>query len=137
MDRTEGDRLHRLLHVVIHRRIGARAQARALADPDYEGDRVVVGYAASGVSADGQAILAVAAEGGQLSNDHYPTYEVIADPAGNVVRSRVFFWDFAGVEGFEYPLMLAVLVVGGVLACVPVTAGWVVFAARRRRRASP
>ncbi|MHC4092308.1 MAG: hypothetical protein ACYSVY_18895, partial [Planctomycetota bacterium] len=57
-----------------------------------------------------QQFLFVGVRGGEVSNDHYPYYEVLYSlPEGDGepvrVSSKRFYFDLAGMEGWEWPLM--------------------------------
>lgn len=109
---------------------------RVRADPGYDGDRILSGVAISGVQADGRRLLALGVRGAQISNDHYPYYELLIDATdGSVVKHTVFFYDVAGLEGLEWwPIFIGAGAFGFVVS-VPVS----LFAAsmiglRRRMR---
>ena len=77
------------------------------ADPGYDGDRLLGGYAVDAVAPTGQRLMFVALQGAQIQNDHYPYYELLFTiPAGSsdweFVRGQRFFFDVAGIEGAEW-----------------------------------
>lgn len=54
---------------------------------------------------DGQRYLFAGLRGGEVSNDHYPTYEFLFGESGGqyrICKKQKFFTDTAGIEGFEY-----------------------------------
>jgi hypothetical protein len=50
---------------------------------------------------DGESLSILSARGGQVSNDHYPYYEVLYDENLDVFHSQMYYLDWAGIEGFE------------------------------------
>jgi hypothetical protein len=101
-----------------------RALERSLADATflrpaeagYRGNSRLYGVIASGLDSEGRPSTAVGLGGRELSNDHYPYYEVAALIAGNrleIRSARVFFYDVAGIEGAEWYAAAAFLVVTG------------------------
>lgn len=53
----------------------------------------------------GQEYYHATLKSGEVSNDHYPLYEVLMRKSGasiEIVKSQHFYTDFAGVEGMEY-----------------------------------
>ena len=89
------------------------------ADPGYRGNESLGGYVASGTTSEDRRVLAIAVEGLETSNDHYPTYEVLADDTA-VLKHRHFFSDVAGLEGLEFVPMLLMFATGGILVGMPV-----------------
>jgi hypothetical protein len=80
------------------------------ADPGYTGDRFLGGYIADAVGPSGNRLVFLFLGGAQIANDHYPCYEMLfsSSPGSSdlkFVRGRRFFYDVAGVEGLEWPLM--------------------------------
>jgi hypothetical protein len=81
--------------------------------------------------------------GMQLSNDHYPCYEILFEgrkgsPGLSYVRGQRFFYDLAGMEGAEWyaiwpPLSLVAVIVGFVVFTIGTVVRRVV---RRNRRSS-
>jgi len=67
---------------------------------------IIVGF--SGPSGENRLLLAL--RGGQVSNDHYPFYEVLIEGANplsfHVLHSQMFYFDVAGLEGLEWPVTL-------------------------------
>ena len=115
------------------------ADARFLAssEPGYDGNKRLGGIVASGRSATGQPLLAVGLEGGQVSDDHYPYYELRVSTEGSmprVVRRSVFFHDVAGIEGFEWREAFIAANVIGLTAWVPVCLLTGAMVGVRRRR---
>lgn len=45
---------------------------------------------------------------GEVSNDHYPLYEFLIHN-NKLIKKQKFFYDFAGVEGMEYPTIAPTL----------------------------
>ncbi|HKO56083.1 MAG TPA: hypothetical protein VJ276_09405 [Thermoanaerobaculia bacterium] len=107
------------------------------AEPGYSGDRVLAGYAVSGAAwrRRGQ-LLAFALSAPEISNDHHPMYEIVADAATRppqILRKRVFYYDVAGIEGAEPPRLVLASVI--LMWCVTVPASLLaaVWLAHRRR----
>lgn len=80
------------------------------AEPGYDGDRQLGGYVVDAVDSSGTRLVFLAICGSQISNDHYPYYEMLfmAPPGSSDlkhVRSQMFFYDVAGIEGAEWYVM--------------------------------
>jgi hypothetical protein len=93
-------------------------------DPDYT-DRVYLGGSIlEAEAADGSRLLFMALNGSEISNDHYPRYELLfrAGPGEDtfaLLSTRRWYIDIAGMEFFEWPgYFLFVLTVLGVLTGV-------------------
>ena len=89
---------------------------------DREGHPVgqVRAHVAEGRGADGQPVVLAAVFGPELSNDHYPYYEVAAavEPDGRLRPVRVvhYYFDVAGLEG-SAPFLTAVPT-AGLMVCL-------------------
>jgi hypothetical protein len=83
----------------------------------------------------GEPLLFVSGNGSQVSNDHYPYYEMLfsaADPAKPVLlSSRRFYYDVAGMEGAQWHVILIVCAALGILLIIPLAV--LVMAIRRLR----
>lgn len=104
-------------------------------DPGYEtsGARIF-GLALQAEDANGRRLLFVGLQGGQVANDHYPTYEFLFAAAPGTDRFELvsrnrWFIDIAGIEGAEWYILFPfffvaalVLVFAGV-AIIVVTGG--------------
>jgi hypothetical protein len=82
----------------------------AASDPGYESERFLRGMVVDALDPAGARIVLLGLHGGQLSNDHYPYYEMLfTAPAGSsnlkFVRGQRFFFDIAGIEGAEWYVM--------------------------------
>ena len=80
------------------------------AEPGYDGDRQLGGYVVDAVDSSGARLVFLAICGSQISNDHYPYYEMLftAPPGSSdwrFVRGQRFFFDIAGIEGAEWYVM--------------------------------
>lgn len=78
-----------------------------------------------GTTDEGKQLALVSLRGGQLSNDHYPYYEMVfnLEPrTGELtfVRGQRFFFDIAGIEGFEWPILWLVFMVLSWLILLPI-----------------
>jgi hypothetical protein len=101
--------------------------ALEMSDPGYRSSHQLDGLAVDAVDREGKRMLILAFRGGQLSNDHYPYYEMLfrapQDPARlEFVRSQRYFYDAAGMEGFEWYVIWPVLavpamIIGMVIFC--------------------
>lgn len=63
--------------------------------------------------------------GGQVSNDHYGYYEILfaSDAAGNlgaVIEKKKFYYDIAGIEGFEWMILAPFLTLIMWLVSLPI-----------------
>lgn len=92
-------------------------------EPGYD-DRTLAGLVVTGQSVSGQPLVALALSGRQVSNDHYPYYEVLLRLEKDGYRplsQRRFFYDVAGMEGLEWwPAFLGMSVLG-LMGSVPMT----------------
>lgn len=89
------------------------AQASGLLAPSetgYDSERSLRGIVVDAVDPAGARRVFLGLRGGQVSNDHYPYYELLfTAPAGSsdleFVRGQRFFLDVAGIEGAEWYVM--------------------------------
>jgi hypothetical protein len=84
-----------------------------------------------------EPLLLISASGAEVSNDHYPYYEFLFDRRSDPPRllsSVRFYYDSAGMEGFEWPAMLVIYSVLGLALVMPVTI--LVMIVRRLRERS-
>jgi hypothetical protein len=68
----------------------------------------------------GERLVFLCVQGGQLSNDHYPYYELLfrGKPDSSqltFVRGQRYFYDAAGMEGFEWYVIWPILAIPAVL----------------------
>lgn len=68
----------------------------------------------------GNRIVCLGLTGGQLSNDHYPYYELLFRGQKNAAelsfaRGQRFFYDVAGIEGFEWHIIWLYLAALGIV----------------------
>ena len=102
------------------------------AEPGYDGDRQLGGYVVEAVDLSGARLLFLAIRGSQISNDHYPCYEMLfMAPASTAdfqfVRGQRFFFDVAGIEGAEWHIFwIAFALMGIPLAFAAVVAAMTV-----------
>lgn len=80
------------------------------------------GYAVLGKDFSGSQIFAISFLGPQVSNDHYPFYEIVAkqrpDKTWQVLSSQQFFADIAGIEGTGWAVIaLSAFVMSIPIAC--------------------
>jgi hypothetical protein len=88
--------------------------------PGYEHARELTGIALEAKGREGQRYLFVAATGRQVSNDHYPYYEFLFQEAGQgaapkLLSHRRLYYDVAGMEGAEWPVVFVILLLFGTL----------------------
>ena len=89
------------------------AQASGIMTPSesgYESEKSLRGIAVDAVDSAGARLVFLGFHGGQVSNDHYPYYEMLfTAPPGSFdlkfVRGQRFFFDIAGIEGSEWYVM--------------------------------
>ena len=74
-----------------------------------------------------QPYLFIAANGGQVSNDHYPYYEFLFEIPKNestpkLIANNRFFYEIAGVEGIlEWHIIWMFFIVTGFILSIPIT----------------
>ena len=96
----------------------------------YDSSAQLNGTAVEATDKDGNRYLLLGLRGGQLSNDHYPYYELFfqedrATQFWSLIHHQHYFYDAAGLEGFEWPVLLLLL------SIVLVPLGMVVFTVGR------
>ena len=82
----------------------------AASDPGYHSETFLRGIVVDAFDPAGTRLVFLGFHGGQVSNDHYPYYEMLfAAPAGSTdltfVRGQRFFFDIAGIEGSEWHVL--------------------------------
>ena len=95
-------------------------------DEGYDSSAQLRGIAVDAIDKSGGRLVFLALTGGQLSNDHYPYYELLfaetKDDSGlSFVRAQHFFYDAAGMEGYEWNVIWYFLSIPGI--CI----GFVIF----------
>lgn len=118
----------------LHRRL-SESGALAASSGGYDSAKGLRGVIV-GDLADGLRVVVIAAQGGEVSNDHYPYYELAfgASHAGDrlaYLNGQRFFYDVAGVEGLEWYAMWLIL---GPPALLVATIAWLILEAVRRAR---
>ncbi|MBP7274814.1 MAG: hypothetical protein KBA51_01265 [Kiritimatiellae bacterium] len=93
----------------------------AKAEPGYDDADELGGVAILAEGPAGGQRLFLGVCGPQVSNDHYPYYEMLFESAGGTgsfsyIRGRRFFYDVAGMEGVEWPVIWIGLAMPGLLA---------------------
>ena len=123
------------------RRLIAETGVLAESEEGYDSGGSLRGVVVDAEDASGVRLLFVCARGGQVSNDHYPFYELVfrSDGPGGApacVHGRRFFYDVAGCEGVEWYVLWPFLAAPGLALGLPVftAAAGVRRLARRRRR---
>lgn len=78
------------------------------------------GVAVQALDKSGSPFLFIGLRGGQISNDHCPFYEILLrgnkdSSEFNLIRSQVFYFDVAGMEGTEWPVIWLYIVIPGIV----------------------
>lgn len=92
----------------------------AQSSPGYDSSARLRGVAVDAIGKAGDRLVVIGLTGGQLSNDHYPYYELLfgAQTQGSqleFIRGQRFFYDAAGMEGFEWYVIWPMLAIPGIL----------------------
>jgi hypothetical protein len=97
-------------------------QTSILAEPEegYNDSDLLQGVVIDALSKSGQRLVFVGLNGRQLSNDHFPYYEIVftgdtGSSALSYMRGQRFFYDVAGIEGAEWFLVWPFLALAGVV----------------------
>ncbi len=121
----------------------------AVSDTGYESENFLRGIVVDAVDPAGTRLVFLGFHGGQVSNDHYPYYEMLFSAlAGSsdlkFVRGQRFFFDIAGIEGTEwYAMGLGLSLMGipiafaALIAAMAVGRGIVKFRQRKRADVHP
>lgn len=77
-----------------------------------------------GTANNGAQLALVSLKGGQVSNDHYPYYEMVfhIDPSNSTltfVRGQRFFYDIAGMEGAEWQSIWLIFLIFALCLVLP------------------
>lgn len=97
------------------------------------------GVAIDGRDASGRRLLTLGLSAGQVSDDHFPYYELLFTAPGETtdftfIRGQRFFFDRAGLEGFEWYAMFVLLLVPAIgVGCLLIMLGRIVSKFRKRR----
>lgn len=96
----------------------------------YDSAARLEGIAVDATDKAGNRIVILGLTGGQLSNDHYPYYELVfrgqkAAAELSFARGQRFFYDAAGMEGFEWYVIMLYLSIPGIAA------GFIIFTISR------
>ena len=108
----------------------------------YDEARMLRGVVVEADSVEGAPLLVVAAKGSEVSNDHYPYYELIfsqdsqSETGWRLISHRRFFFDVAGIEGMEWPWMFLLLSMPALLLSFVTTAGVIVIRSLAKRRSA-
>ena len=93
-------------------------------EPGYTEAKQLRGVVVEALGRDGCPLLFIGVQGGEVANDHHPYYEfafAIDSPDGHprLLSAQRFYYDVAGIEGWEWPVFLPVL---AFLALIPTVA---------------
>lgn len=88
---------------------------------------------------DNQRYLFVMADGGQVSNDHYPHYRLLysLEPNGKLtlVSNQLFYFDIAGMEGMEWDGIFELFTIAAVFLAI-ISTGIYVWVKYSKQQAS-
>jgi hypothetical protein len=106
-------------------------------EPGYPNARRLYGALALGRNRAGEEVLLAAVAGSEASNDHYPRYQALFAVRGtklNLVKSRRYFIDIAGIEGAKWWHISAALAIISIPICVSATLAVSLVSLRRKRQ---
>jgi hypothetical protein len=108
----------------------------------YDSSSQLRGIAVDAIGKSGDRLLFLGFTGGQLSNDHYPCYELlfrgsVESPAVTFVRGQHYFYDVAGMEGLEWYVIWALLAPLGIVVAFGVFTAIALVGSGRNLRSSP
>ncbi len=114
------DRLARLYNLL------ERTGRLEAGEPGYDHAKDLRGVVIEAEGSDGQPLLFVGVQGGEVSNDHHPYYEFLfsgPNPAGawKLLSAQRFYFDVAGIEGMEWPVSFVGFSALGLVVSIPVT----------------
>lgn len=94
-------------------------------EPGYNNSDLLQGIVIDARNRSGERLLFIGLTGRELSNDHYPYYEMVfsSTPDTNTLtylRGQRFFYDIAGMEGMEWYSIWALLACTGLVLSIPV-----------------
>lgn len=97
-------------------------------EPGYSSDRQLSWQAIRFISRDEREYIFLEIKGGQVSNDHFPFYEVTAEitegDTPQIVQSKHFFFDVAGWENISWESVACVTAASGILLSSLVLLAW-------------
>lgn len=101
-------------------------------DPGYDEAKLLHGVVVEALGKDNQRYVFVGVKGLEVSNDHRPYYEFLfkADKQTSELKllsCNQFFYDLAGIEGLEWPVMFLYSSGFGLLATLPITVVFILF----------
>jgi hypothetical protein len=101
-------------------RLIEESNALVASSPGYDSSQQLEGVVVDAIGSQGNRLVFLCLTGGQLSNDHYPYYELLfrGEPESNqlsLIRAQRYFYDAAGMEGFEWYVIWPMLAIPGVL----------------------
>jgi hypothetical protein len=104
-----------------------RSGALVESTPGYDSASTLGGVAIWFEDLEGQSKLLIAARAGQVSNDHYPFYEILfrhGDGRLETLDHQMFYFDIAGVEGMSWWSIFAglTLLAGSGAVCLSLAA---------------
>ena len=110
----------------------------AKSDEGYRSDDWMGGFIVDARDASGRRLVFIGACAGEVSNDHHPYYEMVFRDLGDgrgltYVRGQRFFYDVAGIEGFEWYAIWIMLTAFALPVLLPLAA-LVVFLRHRLRK---
>ncbi len=103
--------------------------------PGYDSAKSLRGICSEFNDGHGSDLVFFGLRGGQVSNDHYPYYEILFDrTAGGdlkLIESQMFYFDVAGMEGMEWQGFFLIYALLGVPASLVLLGGLEYYLARR------
>lgn len=101
-------------------------------DPGYDEAKLLHGVVVEAVGKDNQRYVFVGVKGLEVSNDHRPYYEFLFKTGKQTSELKLlscnqFFYDVAGIEGLEWPIMFLYLSGFGLLVTAPITLVVIMF----------
>ncbi len=101
-------------------------------EPGYDEAKILRGTVIEALGADKKRYVFVAVKGYEVSNDHRPYYEFLFQANKQtsdlkLLSRKQFFYDVAGIEGFEWPVMFLYYSGIGLLISIPTTSIFLSF----------
>jgi hypothetical protein len=104
----------------------------ALAQPGYTSSGELRGILLVATTTTGAEYVFLGANGQQVENDHYPYYELVFEKQSDsdtlvFLQGQRFFYDVAGVEGFEWFALWGIFSLIGICLILPIVTVIIVF----------
>lgn len=102
-------------------------QTGILTEPEkgYNNSDLLQGFIIDAISKTKKRLIFIALTGKEVSNDHYPYYEMVFtkkqnSPNLSYINGQRFFYDLAGIEGFEWYVIWLNLSFIGIIVSIPI-----------------